>query len=188
MAIKLPQKPRPGFHSINELTRAVNGIIDYISSFSLTGKSPIRVVQDMFSAKISIDRENTDSDYRGYFKVIADGNTVQVVDGTYQNNDYAGYAYYNASAVHCPVGSIAAENGYLCLQISSDVNFRVNYVFREDVPDMPHLEDAGGDNTAEYPLAWVTDGADGWEVQQLCYGLPQLWCFGPCDSGEESSE
>ena len=80
---------------------------------------------------------------------------------------------------------MSPENGYLCLKISYDSTYNVDYVFRDDVPDMPKLEDAGGDNTAEYPLALISEGEDGWTIQQLCYGIPQLWCFGPCDTDSE---
>lgn len=187
MAIRLPQKPRPGYHSISELTRALNGLIDYVSSFSITGKKPVRVTRDMFKAEISIEDGDPDSGsgYGGWFKVIADEDTIQVVDGGGQDAGFAGYAFYNAAAVHCRSGSLPAENGYLCLRISYDSDHQVSYGFTDTISDMPHLEDAGGDNTAEYPLALISEGEDGWTIQQLCYGIPQLWCFGPCDTDSE---
>ena len=194
MAIRLPQKPRPGYHSISELTRALNGLIDYVSSFSITGKKPVRVTRDMFKAEISLEEEDetysvASGSYNGWFKVFIDedDDTVRISDGGDPDSAFAGYAYYNAAAVHCRRTSMSPENGYLCLKISYDSTYNVDYVFRDDVPDMPKLEDAGGDNTAEYPLAYLSEGDDGWVVQQLCYGIPQLWCFGPCDT-EESEE
>ena len=200
MAIRLPQKPRPGYHSINELTRAINGLIDYVSSFSITGKKPIHVVSDMFKTEISIKNEQDNNTptpsnpnsgyhiYSGWFKVSVDDDSVRISDGGDSDADYAGYAFYNAVAVHCRSYNLPAEKGFLCLRISYDSDYHVSYGFSDTVSNMPKLEDIGGDNTAEYPLALISEGEDGWNIQQLCYGIPQLWCFGPCDTEEAEEE
>ena len=194
MAIKLPQKPRSGFHSINELTRAVNGLIDYISSFAITGEKPIRINRTMFQTTIGIDlNENGNPEiigYSGFFKVVIEsgGNTCAVIDGSDEEKEFAGCAYYNAKKVWCNKASgISIQEGFLCLSISNHSTYGVTYGFESDIPDMPTLSDDGYDNTVKYPLAYFYSDKEGkWAVQQLCFGLPQLWCFGSCDTEIEA--
>ena len=190
MAINLPQKPRAGFHSIQEIVRAVNGVIDYIASFSITGQKPIRVHRTMFQTEIGIDLENseikvTGETYKGFFKVIlSDGNCL-IVDGLDDAKSYAGCAYYNGKKVWCNRGEVSFQSGYLCLKITKHENYSsVQYGYENDIPDMPNLNDGGG-MTASYPLAYCTEIEGEAVVQQLNHGLPQLWCFGNCESEEE---
>ncbi|MBO4304857.1 MAG: hypothetical protein J6A21_09765 [Lentisphaeria bacterium] len=187
MAIKLPQKPRPGYHSINELVRAVNGVIDFLSSLSIAGKAPVKVSETMFGYEIGFDADAEESGekYSGYFKVIIKDGECHIVNGGNEKDSYAGYAYYNAVSVHCPKGEISPREGFLCLQITKDSSPSVEYVFKDSVPDMPVLESSEEDNSAWYPLAFVSKSSGKWKAQQLAYGLPQLWCFGPCDEEEE---
>ena len=128
--------------------------------------------------------------YDGFFRVdlIEDemgAVTVSVVDGMDETEDNAGYAYYNAKKVECPAeDGIAVAEGYLCLCIAKTASdYTVTYSIEAAIPDMPTLEDLEDDNTAKYPLAEISgSGEDGWWVRQLHrHGLPQLWCFGPCN-------
>ncbi len=57
MSIYLPQKPRPGFHAIQELTRAVNGLIDYLSALRFVGKDGIWVRQLMHEIQIGLEKK-----------------------------------------------------------------------------------------------------------------------------------
>ena len=205
MAINLPQKPRPGFHAIQELTRAVNGLIDYISTFSIIGKKPIRVTRKMFQTEISLDEyyvpsggesssdEESSSEYNGPFKVVLQDNTLSVICGYDKSNSIAGYAYYNIKVVTCwKTSYITPQTGYLCLKIRGDSTawntyHYVSYDFESTIPDMPTLSNNNGDNTVKYPLAEIRNENGQWKVHQLCYGFPQLWCFAPCDDDSSGS-
>ena len=190
MAIKIPQKPRHGFHSIRELTRCVNGLIDYISAFTFIGKDGIEVRarqhQVEFTLNQAVSTPMTNMGYQGFFQVKIQDDEIVICNGADPESSYAGIAYYNAKKVQCVKKNLPVDTGYVLLAVSKSSTYQVSYSIESQIPDMPTMEDPQGDNTVQYPLAEICKNDEGkFIARQICYGIPQLWCFAVCDEEEK---
>lgn len=180
MAIKVPQKPRHGFHSIRELTRCVNGLIDYVSALVFIGKNGIEVHQSQHNIEIlGSNPIQGDSSYDGFFKATIDGDSIKIL---------AGYAYYNGKIKYCEEDSVSKEEGYVLLGVGSD-GF-AGYFVESEIPDMTFIESEEDieDDVSYYPIAEIKRENGEWKVRQLCYGVPSLFCFGPCDDEDNNED
>ena len=131
------------------------------------------------------------SSYNGFFKVEIEssGTTCKVINGINENgtdgcdNGVAGIAYYNFEYFPCHKETgIPLQTGYLCLSINRSLllGWIIRYAIRNYFPDMTVVNNPEGDNTVEYPLAWCYQEDNEWKIQQLCYGIPHLFCACVC--------
>jgi len=137
MAINLPQKPRSGFHAIQELTRAVNGVIDYIASFLFSGDGIIKVNHSMFNVMIGLDIDELkkhleetglelENTYRGMFKLTSEdddqldiaGGSVCVDGDIYE---VSGTQYSISGTMYIYV--VKTENGYQITRTNRELGY-----------------------------------------------------------------
>lgn len=144
-------------------------------------------------------------DYDGYFKVIlkqteeGEERSISVIDGRDPENEYAGWAYYNATPVHCYVGIVSdITTGFLCLNINESSD--VKYTIEEEIPPVPVIvkneetgEITGGldeedPTVAKKVLAFITVDDESINIRQIFqHDIPELKVWGDCET-EENTE
>lgn len=121
-------------------------------------------------------------DYEGYFKVVVSEeieNSVTILDGFDPQNEFAGWAYYNAKPVHCRRGSISAKTGFLCLNIEDNLN--VSYTIEDTVPEIPIINEGVSETSVagKKVLAYITVSEANISIRQIFqYDIPEIkvWC------------
>lgn len=154
MAINLPQKPRSGFHSINELTRAINGVIDFLASFVFAGDGIIKVNRTMFRVDFSLDLdklkyevpepENDKSiHYTGMFKLQREPETnyVEVINGSNTDDSSCGIVSSEGTIFHVNKKGAYVNTGetlhFYVVKIQAGYEILISDTFLGYSADMP---------------------------------------------------
>lgn len=139
-------------------------------------------------------QETDPYDYDGYFKVILapveeniNNDTISVVDGFDPENEYAGWAYYNATPVHCNKGTVVVtKSGFVCLNIDSES--KVSYTIEDTVPPFPIIESDSTSNssgTGKKVIAYVSIEANNFYIRQIFqHDIPEIKVWGECEQEE----
>ncbi|MBO4631713.1 MAG: hypothetical protein J5858_07300, partial [Lentisphaeria bacterium] len=205
MAINLPQKPRAGMHAIHELTKSINGVIDYLSTFLFSGDGFIKVNRSMFRADFSLDLEklkkkleleNIHTEYDGFFKaeLISQNFTpeeeaeldesgyyhgvLQITSGA--PSSLNGYSYMYLNGYQLRFYSVSdfspVKRGFLCIYVRIDPETDRGIDYGYVIEStFPENRDT---SILKYPVAWIYRTGDEWKVFQIVrYEIPSLYLF-----------
>ena len=115
--------------------------------------------------------------YSGPFKIINSEVGLEVINGLYPEDIYAGYALFNGEPIPIEVGYVlSSKTGYICLVIEA-FDDEEPFIYFDIFSEMSVVE-----NTAIYPLGYAEadEESENVKITQFYHAMPQLWLTDEC--------